>query len=253
MITERCGVACLVLALSARVLPAQEIGDFQLPPKSAFPAAMPRYPNVWFYVSTGLASSHEGAVKFVTARLRSAMRLPEFFPPFDNPEGCDYEVRIEHLQPWIDAARASLQHAHAFHMRYYYSALAGAGLGKVRIRWRGQMREFHRFAASAHYEVEHANPNHADVEACPICGRTGEYAAMRGNLVEQVHDPLGMELLLTGRIRGEVVRFEDWERRPVGSVESLKDKLRVSSFSFPGQTEGRNTLRIAIVICEPKE
>ena len=69
-----------------------------------------------------------------------------------------------------------------------------------------------------HYEVEHFNPSHADVESCPICGRTGEYAALEGNMVEQAHDPLGLELLLTGKIRGEVVRFEDWERRPVGSV-----------------------------------
>ncbi|MBO0858805.1 MAG: hypothetical protein J2P21_10110 [Chloracidobacterium sp.] len=31
-------------------------------------------------------------------------------------------------------------------------------------------RTFFRFGASAHYEVEHSNPNHADVEICPICG-----------------------------------------------------------------------------------
>ena len=41
------------------------------------------------------------------------MHLPEYYPPFDNPEGCDFEVRVEHLQPWIDPAHRSLQHAHA--------------------------------------------------------------------------------------------------------------------------------------------
>lgn len=236
-------------------LGAQTAVDFQLPPKSAFPASMPRYPNAWFYVDAALAPSYDAAVKLVAARLREAMRLPEFFPPFDNPEGCDYEVRIEHLQPWIDTSdreRRSLQHAHAFHMRYYYSALAAAKLEKVRIRRGGAERDFYRLPASAHYEVEHANPHHADVESCPICGRAGEYAAMKGNLVEQVHDPLGLELMMTGKIRGAIVRAEDWERRPVGSVESLRDQFCVTTFTLPGQTGDRNTLRIGIALLEGK-
>src|SRR2546428_4368734 len=66
-------------------------------------------------------------------------------------------------------------------------------------------RAFYRFAASVHYEVGHANPNHADVEVCPICGRTGEYAGVAGNLVERVHDPLGLELLLCGTILTDYV------------------------------------------------
>jgi hypothetical protein len=70
--------------------------------------------------------------------------------------------------------------------------------------------------------------------------------------VEQVHDPLGLELLLTGKIRGEVVHFHDWERRAVGSVQSLADGLRVSVSSFPGQVGDKNTARIGIVILEPK-
>lgn len=56
------------------------------------------------------------------------MRLREYFPPFDNPEACDFEARIEHLQPWEDRAARALQHSHAFHMRYYYSALAAQRL-----------------------------------------------------------------------------------------------------------------------------
>ena len=101
-------------------------------------------------------------------------------------------------------------------------------------------------------EVEHTNPNHADVETCPICGRTGAYANLKGNLVELVHDPLGLELVLTGKIRGETVRFEDWEQREVGSVEGLKEKFAVQQFSFPAQTGDKNTLRIGVVIITPK-
>jgi hypothetical protein len=47
------------------------------------------------------------------------MRLREQFGPFDNPEGCDFETTLEHLQPWLDRKAPALQHAHAFHMRYY--------------------------------------------------------------------------------------------------------------------------------------
>jgi hypothetical protein len=49
---------------------------------------------------------------------------------------------------------------------------------------------------------------HADVVVCPICGRTGVYADKSGNLVEDVHDPLGLEFLVWGRIRGRKVGTE---------------------------------------------
>jgi len=238
----------IALAAALALLAAQRIEDFHLPPKSVFDRAMPRYPNAWFYVEAKLAPTHEAAVKLVTGRLRTAMQLPEFFGPFDNAEGCDYEVRVEHLQSWIDRALRAMQHAHAFHMRYYYSALARGGLG--RVQYGG--RTYHRFAASAHYEVEHANPNHADVEECPICGRTGEYAALKGNLVEQVHDPLGLELLLSGTIRGQRVHAEDWQRRAVGSVEGLKSEFQVSTHVFAGQTGDRNTMRIGVIVIGPR-
>jgi hypothetical protein len=238
------------LMVAVTPLLAQSIEDFQLPPKTVFDKSMPRYPNAWFYVDTSLAVSHKQAVELVTERLRRTMRLPEFFPPFDNPEGCDHEVRVEHLQPWIDKAQRQLQHAHAFHMRYYYSALATPERGRVEVMRAGRTRTFYRFAASVHYEVEHANPHHADVESCPICGRAGEYANAKGNLVEHVHDPLGLELLLKGTIRGTVVHAEDWERRRVGSVKDLSDELRITTSEFPGQTGDRNTARIGIVVFE---
>jgi len=226
---------------------AQSIEDFQLPPKTVFDRTMPRYPNLWFHVDTTLAHSHREAVKLVTDGARESMRLREYFPPFDNPEGCDFEARIEHLQPWEDRTARALQHAHAFHMRYYYSALAGP-LEKVTLNTGDHKGTFYRFAASVHYEVEHSNPNHADVEACPICGRTGDYAGRAGNLVELVHDPLGLELLLRGTIRGERVRFEDYGQREVGSIAGLGDKYTVKSLVFPGLAGDRNTLRVGMVM-----
>ncbi|MGH9839699.1 MAG: hypothetical protein ACREEM_13035, partial [Blastocatellia bacterium] len=166
-------------------------------------------------------------------------------------EGCDFEVRLEHLQPWEVREHRALQHSHAFHMRYYYSALARQRLDRVKLKTSAGEREFYRFGASAHYEVEHTNPNHADVELCPICGRTGEYKELKGNLVELAHDPLGLELVLTGKIRGETVRFDDWEQREVGSIEGLKQKFSVAQFTFPAQTGDQNTLRIGVVVLTP--
>jgi len=237
---------------SSSFVGAQSIEDFHLPPKAVFDRAMPRYPNVWFYIDASLAKSYQAAVKLVTDNLKNAMRLREFYGPFTNPEGCDFEVRLEHLQPWEELKHRSLQHSHAFHMRYYYTALAQNRLEKVRIKWSGREREFFRFAASAHYEVEHTNPNHADVEICPICGRTGEYSELKGNLVELVHDPLGLELVMTGKIRGQIIRFEDWEQREVGSVDGLKKKFSVEKFIYPAQTGDRNTLRIGVIVIAPR-
>ena len=38
----------------------------------------------------------------------------------------------------------------------------------------------------------------------PFCGRTGGgYSGRRGSLVKQVHDPVGLELLLWGTVRRE--------------------------------------------------
>src|SRR4030095_14825181 len=227
------------------------VEDFQLPPKSTFDKSMPRYPNLWFYIDATLAPSYEAAVKLVTERLRNGMRLRESYGPFDNPEGCDFEVTLEHLQPWQIREQRPLQHSHAFHMRYYYKGLARQNRDRVKISGPGGSREFFRFAASVHYEVEHTNPNHADVEICPICGRTGAYSELKGNLVELVHDPLGLELVMTGKIRGETVRFEDWEQREVGSISSLKSTFPLQDFVFPAQSGDRNTLRIGVVVLAP--
>ena len=108
-------------------------------------------------------------------------------------------------------------------------------------------RRFYRVAASAHYEVEHTNPNHADVEICPICGRAGEYQDITGNLVEMVHDPLGVELLLNGTIRNQTVRFED-DQREVGGIRWLSGAFAVQQQVFAAASGDRNTLRIGVVV-----
>ena len=100
-----------------QIVDAASLEDFQLPPKTVFDRAMPRYPNVWFYVDASLADSQAAAMRVVADQVRAAMRVRESYGPFSNPEGADFEVTIEHLQPWEDAAhlraaaRARLPHA----------------------------------------------------------------------------------------------------------------------------------------------
>lgn len=240
--------ALLILAVCAlAAAPAERsIGDFHLPRKAVFSTAMPRYPNVWLYLDASLAADHQAAVKLVTGELRRALHLRELHLP--NSEGCDFEVRLEHFLPWEDSAHRALQHAHAFHMRYYYSDLVRRHLERVEL----DSRPFYRFAVSVHFEVEHNNPNHADVEICPICGRTGAYAGLKGNLVEQIHDPLGLEMLLGGTVRGKPVHFEDWEEREFGGVERLRSAFTLQTFQYPGQQGDRNTYRIGIVVLTPR-
>ena len=148
--------------------------------------------------------------------------------------------------------------AHVFQLTFAnsfgttYGALARGSEATIKLKIGAAERSFYRLAVSVHYEVEHSNPNHADVEGCPFCGRTGEYAGLEGNLVERVHDPLGLELLMTGKIRGEAVKLEDWERRDVGSIDLLARDFEVAGRIFPAMSGDRNTLRIGIVVLSPK-
>src|SRR6202008_1861006 len=107
-----------------------------------------------------------------------------------------------------------------------------AGLERLSLATTSGTRSFYRVAASAHYEVEHTNPNHADVESCPYCGRTGAYAQFSGNLVEKVHDPLGLELLFDGTIRGEEIRFDDDQPRPLGGLNLLTSRFTLERHTF---------------------
>ena len=58
---------------------------------------------------------------------------------------------------------------------------------------------------------------------------------------------------MSGKIHGKVVKFVDWERREVGSVDLLGRDFEVSKRVFPALAGDRNTLRIGIVVLSPKE
>lgn len=227
------------------------LDSFQLPAKSVWDKAMPRYPNLWVYLDASLAASFEEAMALATGMLRQSMRMEERYGPFSNPEACDFEAGLEHLQPWQTREDRALQHGHAFHIRYYYSALARQKLEKVALRTAAGPRAFYRLPTSAHYEVEHHNPHHADVEKCPICGRTGDYANEVGNLVEKVHDPLGVELAVTGTIRGEHVIVDPHNPLTLRGAAAYDSQFTAQHFTFPAGAADQNTLKIGVIVITP--
>jgi hypothetical protein len=81
---------------------------------------------------------------------------------------------------------------------------------------------------------------------------TGDYAGLEGNLVELVRDPLGLELMTYGTIRGGTVRYEDWKQEPVGSLKDFESSWSVRKFVFPGMTQDKNTHSIGVILLGPK-
>src|ERR1700732_492901 len=129
-------LAFLALPLGVWSITATSLSEFQLPTKAIFTPAMPRYPNLWVYVDHSLASSHSNAVKLVTESLKNGLHLRETYNPMiDDAEGCDFEGRIDYLQPWDDRKYHAQRHAHSLRIRYYYTDLARAKLEEVTLRY----------------------------------------------------------------------------------------------------------------------
>jgi hypothetical protein len=220
--------------------------SFELPRKSLFAKETPRFPNLWFLTPVENFRTYRDFVAFLDQRFRSA--------GYDSievtlNEGADLALSVEHLNPWDSVE--GLRHAHAVHIRFFWTRLEAESAQRVRGSSGPEAGFFWQVAASVHYEVEHSHPLHADVEVCPYCGRTGEYADAKGNLVEQAHDPLGIELVLFGRIRGEEVTTTQGPR-----LAGLKDFMRLKDadihLSRPYR-EDMNTGAVAVVTIRSKK
>ncbi|TMI92988.1 MAG: hypothetical protein E6H00_01910 [Bacillati bacterium ANGP1] len=227
--------------------PARDQMGFELPPRSVFEP--PSYPNIWFYVRDTLVPSHAGAVELVTGWLRDRCGLVNDFTGFKPPEASDAQARLRGLQPWPDAPDAARSHAHDLHIRYYYVALrqtrceraaspAGAGQG-----------DYFRLAGSVHYEVEDEHPLHPYDDGCPYCGRTGTYAGA-DDLFAGVHEPLGLELLCRGTIRGERVTLADG--RPMTPLTALGERYAVVIHRLRPSRPDMNIVDLAVVLIGPK-
>lgn len=207
-----------------------------LPPRDVFPAEMPRYPNVWFFVPTALALRGEylNALRMLDRLLDERLELRDsFYADVRNPgllrlvgdpgEGSDYQARIGPLSRWEGGGAGVPAHCHQLHARFYVSPLVRAGLARVELTIAGGTRECFCIPSSVHFEVATEEPTHPYVDACPVCGLTGEYAfpidREGQDYCLRVHDPLGVELLLHGTVRGIRATWPDG--RPVAALERL--------------------------------
>ena len=207
-----------------------------LPPRDVFPVDMPRYPNVWFFVPVALAlrGEYPYALRMLDRLLDERLELRDsFYADVRNPgllrmiggpgEGSDYQARIGPLSRWEGGSPGVPAHCHQLHARFYVSPLERAGLARVKLSLPGGTRDCCCIPASVHFEVATEEPTHPYVDACPACGLTGDYAFAIDrdgpDYCLKVHDPLGVELLLHGTVRGIAATWPDG--RPVAALDSL--------------------------------
>jgi hypothetical protein len=208
----------------------------ELPERALFPRTMPRYPNLWFLVDTSLAIRGEylRAVRLVVAVLEEQMGLRDtFVDDVANPnlarllgepgEGADFQARVWPLAPFVDLQGAAGGHGHQVHARFYVSPLLKAGAARCGVNLDGSRREVFAIPASVHYEVSTEDPQHPYADHCPMCGITDDYRVhidpASQDYCVKIHDPLGVEILLHGTLRGKAAL--DDEGRPVRSLASL--------------------------------
>jgi len=213
-----------------------------LPPRDVFPAGMPRYPNVWFFVPTALAlrGEYHYALRMLDRLLDERLGLRDsFHDDVRNPgllrliggpgEDSDYQARIGPLARWPGAAGAPA-HEHQLHARFYVSPLVRAGLAEASVTMASGTRKCFVIPASVHFEVATEEPAHPYVDACPVCGLTGEYAFAIDRRSQDYclkgHDPLGVELLLHGTVRSVAATWPDG--RPAAALDSLGECPRIS-------------------------
>ena len=209
----------------------------------------PQYPNVWFHVHERLAASQKEAVAWLIGWLAERVGLVDDFGRYKPPEASDGQARLAHLQPWTDAANPALSHAHDLHIRYYHVALRQQRQDRVELVASGSRAEYYRFAASVHYEVEDEHPLHPYIDECGLCGRTGAYQDA-ADLFSGVHEPLGLELLLEGTVRGQ--RVFRAEGRPVVPVAALaRDHALEVHRAVPSRPD-QNVVEVAVVTIAPR-
>src|SRR5207249_2232094 len=79
----------------------------------------------------------------------------------------------------------------------------------------------------------------------PYCGRTGAYAGA-DDLFAGVHEPLGLELLLDGTIRGQPVSRSDG--RPVGGIALMKETHALQIERVHPARADMNIVGLAVVL-----
>jgi hypothetical protein len=219
----------------------------ELPLRAVFEP--PQYPNLWLHVHERLAGSQKEAVAWLTGWLAERVGLVDDFDRYKPPEASDGQARLAHLQPWTDVADSALSHAHDLHIRYYHVALRQQRQDRVELDAFGSRAGYYRFAASVHYEVEDEHPRHPYIDECGLCGRAGSYRDA-ADLFSGVHEPLGLELLLEGTVRGQRVLGVDG--RPVVSMATLAQDHAFEARRLAPSRRDQNVVELAVVAIAPR-
>jgi len=236
-----------------------------LPNREMFPKEMPRYPNLWLMLAEELVllRQYPYALRFWEKLLDDRLELRDsFYDDVRNPnllrilensgEGSDFQARIGPFQPYEDPRDPANSHRHQLHARFYAAPLSRSGSFAMTVPVEGRPRTCFVLPAGVHYEVATEEESHPYVDSCPLCGITGEYALPVDPDSEdyclKIHDPLGIELILRGTVRGERVFWPNG--RPVAALEGLAAEydLRIREF-LPGIA---GSLRLGVVFLGPK-
>lgn len=214
------------------------------PPKSVFSEEMPRYPNVWVSIAKDIITNKTQAISFLKKSFKSTCRLKNFPDSIHvSSEGCDAQVRVGSLQPYSGFSDEDLNHRHQLHVRYYYSTCYNVNLTSKSNPSKATNGSSFIFPASVHYEVELEDPNHATVVNCPVCGKGGKYSEAK-DIVKDVHDPLGLELIINGTIRDDSVVTSNGQ--PIEGITKLEN-YKVESIVFTPSRKDINTAQIGVV------
>ena len=204
-----------------------------LPPRDIFPDTMPRYPNLWFLVEDAVAlrRQYQYAVRLVVQTMEQQLRMVDDFQSgIENHalrhllgiprEGSDFQMRSGPFHPQDDR-NPLLAHRHQVHARFYISPLMSNDATEIHLR--GDRTRYLVLAASVHYEVCTEDSTHPYVDSCPRCGITGEYEVEirpeSEDYCVKIHDPLGIEFILHGTIRGQ--SYLEAAPRPCTSIADL--------------------------------
>jgi len=213
------------------------------PPKSSFEP--PRYPNAWIYVSEQIAPTYIDAVQFVRSSLTTYVGFDDSLSARTNSECADGQQRVHHLQPVAGLADPARDHYHDLHIRYYFSHLPARQQHRIAVEVDGSSRACWRLPASVHYEPEPENPHHPYIDECPVCGVVSPYD-IAGDRCEKCHDPLGLELLFYGTIRGQAIKRADG--MPVGGLKDMASAFEIRLSIAAPEAPDMNTLRLGVAI-----
>ncbi len=213
------------------------------PPKSSFEP--PRYPNVWLYVSEEMAPTYRDAVVFVRDSLMTYVGFEDFPSLHTNSECADGQQRVHHVQPVTGLPDPARDHFHDLHIRYYFSHLPARQQHRITVRRGGAAHACWRLAASVHYEPEPENRGHPYIDECPVCGVVSPYD-VAGDRCEKCHDPLGLELLFFGAIRGDPIRRADG--RLVGGLKTMAAGFDVTLTTRAPREADMNTARLGVAV-----